>query len=1675
MVNGVLTTREVFQLNNVQGGLRPGAINFKSVSLESDRFACVRDLQPDGQTSLAVVDIERSESERHNIKDAEAAIMNPRARILALRSGNNLQIFNLEVRQRLKSATMNDGVVFWKWISPTLIVIVTNASVYHWTTEGQTEPEKVFDRATEIDAGVQILNYHVDADMKWYMLNGVARTDAGLAGKTQLYTVENNQSRVLDGHAGCFISMATPNDARLSNLMCLAWSTPQGGQLLMMELPVANKPDSSFERKMISLPITTQGDFPVFARVSPQHKLLTVITSRGLAIVVDVISGTLIASEQVTPHVIFCGTPWEKTGGALCINNQGSVFHVSINNDVIARHINGTLHNPEMALRIASNANLGGVDELFRAQLQNLVAQGNVPAAIDVCHQAPNNILRTPDVLQRFMAMPQQPGQPPAISVYFKTMLGYGALNAAESMELAKVVLQKGGSAYVKQQFEEGKLEVTEELADLVQPHDGEVAMKMYHGVKAHHKVVNIFLSRNETDKAVAYCQRVEYNPDWRLLLMNFVRVNPADAVNLAVMLHKDMGAEPVINPNDVVEMFLPGQNIREATEFLIAVLKDNKTPETSGLQTRLLEINLRYSPPNVAEKILAQGFCPFHDAGTVAPLCERANLFQYALEGYNRMQEEGDGTSQLPSMKRCLAHTDVINPGWLLEFFGKLSQADSLQCLAELMINRKANFQTVVQIATKYNDALGADKLIDMFLDGKAFEILYYYLGAVVPYSRDPEIHFRYIEASAEVGQIVEVERMTRESPCYDAVRTKNYLKEKALDDLWPLINVCDKNDFIDELVKFLLDSKNPSFIEQYVQRRNPLKTPQVIVALLEYDASESMIKGVLDAAGSMCPIDELVEQVEARGRLKMLRSFLEARAAEKRTDSALHNALAKIYIEINEGVEKFLESNEFYDALIVGQYCETRDPSLALVAYMRGNCHDQIIEVSIKNGMWKPLAKHLVAQKDSEMWATVLNDKSFDPRYLVEAVRRDALAESKVQEEVVATVRAFMAADMTHEMTTILDQVVMGGQFQKNKYLENLLVFSAIKARPDKVMEYVNRLECYDPVEIGSAAVQAGLHDAAFAVYEKAELKKEAMSVLLNEMDDVPRARGFAVEANDAAVWTVFGKYMLRKDDLHEAIEAFITAKNAEFVPEVVTAADRVNQFGDLIKYLTMARSESKSKDPQIDTYLVLTFAKTGRLSDLEDFLKNTTHSVQVIAVADKCFVDALYDSARVLYTAASNFPKLASTLIRLTQWSAAVDAAQKAQNVKTYKEVAVACLAADEVEAARVCSVAVAAHAEELTFLVTLYESAGLFEELQNVLKAALSHQGAHMSLYTELGILFAKFKPEKLLEHVKLYPKKINTHKMIHACNEYHHWLVLRVLHVNNEDWLAAAHSMMEHPTDSWDHETFSQVLQKLGASDVCYQAITFYVKHAPSQLHDLLMTLAKKIDCERVMHEVKKSGAPLSFVKGFLEAMQDRNVRRVNDELNSIYVEEEDFAALRKSVDSFANFDSADLSASLETMELFEFRRIALMLHRRNKRYFHAVEVAKQNDLYTDAIEAASESKDTQLVESLLLHFCELKRADCFSACLYLCYDFVQPHVVLELAWLHDMQDAAMPFVIQSTQELHERVAGLQKTMGEAKKQAQEARAAAGPVGPTTGAPLMIGGPSAPPMGGGGMF
>lgn len=78
------------------------------------------------------------------------------------------------------------------------------------------------------------------------------------------------------------------------------------------------------------------------------------------------------------------------------------------------------------------------------------------------------------------------------------------------------------------------------------------------------------------------------------------------------------------------------------------------------------------------------------YDRQHIAQLCEQAGLLQRAIEHY---QDSFD-------IKRAIVHTHLLNPEWLVNFFGSLSVEDSLECIkAMLTHNIRQNLQICVQV----------------------------------------------------------------------------------------------------------------------------------------------------------------------------------------------------------------------------------------------------------------------------------------------------------------------------------------------------------------------------------------------------------------------------------------------------------------------------------------------------------------------------------------------------------------------------------------------------------------------------------------------------------------------------------------------------------------------------------------------------------------------------------------------------------------------------------------------------------------------------------------------------------------------------------------------------------------------------------------------------------------
>ena len=90
-------------------------------------------------------------------------------------------------------------------------------------------------------------------------------------------------------------------------------------------------------------------------------------------------------------------------------------------------------------------------------------------------------------------------------------------------------------------------------------------------------------------------------------------------------------------------------------------------------------------------------------------------------------------------------------------------------------------------------------------------------------------------------------------------------------------------------------------------------------------------------------------------------------------------------------------------------------------------------------------------------------------------------------------------------------------------------------------------------------------------------------------------------------------------------------------------------------------------------------------------------------------------------------------------------------------------------------------------------------------------------------------------------------------------------------------------------------------------------------------------------------------AYLPLIAPFLKSVQSSNNQAVNEALNQVYLQNEDFEELRRSVTQYDNFDPINLAKETEHHELVEFRRISAYLFRKVGKYAESIVLSKQDE------------------------------------------------------------------------------------------------------------------------------
>lgn len=204
--------------------------------------------------------------------------------------------------------------------------------------------------------------------------------------------------------------------------------------------------------------------------------------------------------------------------------------------------------------------------------------------------------------------------------------------------------------------------------------------------------------------------------------------------------------------------------------------------------------------------------------------------------------------------------------------------------------------------------------------------------------------------------------------------------------------------------------------------------------------------------------------------------------------------------------------------------------------------------------------------------------------------------------------------------------------------------------------------------------------------------------------------------------------------------------------------------------------------------------------------------------------------------------------------------------------------------------------------------------------SVLETGAGLERAHVGIFTELAILYAKYRPEKLMEHCKTYVSKLNTSKLLRACQKFMLWKEAVYLYSHYNEFDQAINIMIEHSPTAFNHETYLQLIVKVSNNDLYYKSINFYLEEQPLLVNELLKTLANKIDLVKCTNVLRRLNI-VQLVEPFLKIVQQTNTKEVNEALNELYLQTENYEELRESIEHFGNFDSYNLAKATENHEI----------------------------------------------------------------------------------------------------------------------------------------------------------
>ncbi len=120
--------------------------------------------------------------------------------------------------------------------------------------------------------------------------------------------------------------------------------------------------------------------------------------------------------------------------------------------------------------------------------------------------------------------------------------------------------------------------------------------------------------------------------------------------------------------------------------------------------------------------------------------------------------------------------------------------------------------------------------------------------------------------------------------------------------------------------------------------------------------------------------------------------------------------------------------------------------------------------------------------------------NENEKHQKLLIDQIIANSISQSTNSDEISCVIKAFMQLDLSNELIQLLEKIIFN-----NGNLQILLIFTAIKIGPTKIMNYINNLNNFDGISITKVCDQNNykLFKEAFVIYKKFKNNIEAINI--------------------------------------------------------------------------------------------------------------------------------------------------------------------------------------------------------------------------------------------------------------------------------------------------------------------------------------------------------------------------------------------------------------------------------------------------------------------------------------------------------------------------------------------------------------------------------------------------